>query len=202
MPKTFSEQERSIIKKSMYSITSALIRKKGLRQVTVEDVTKEANIVKGSFYSFYNSREELLWDTVKLEEKHLIDQIFVIAKQELDLKAKIRKIIYDVYLQKDSIVFYLPPEDTEYVIRKLPCELLQSNENNSYNFNQSLLFALQLTPDQERIDVLRTMEDLLLAAASSKVPGTEAAHQKVLGILVEALADYLSETDTSKSGQK
>lgn len=54
MPKTFSEQERSIIKKSMYSITSVLIRKKGLRQVTVEDVTKEANIAKGSFYSFYN----------------------------------------------------------------------------------------------------------------------------------------------------
>ena len=36
---------------------------------TIEEITKGANISKGSFYSFYNSGEELFWDIIKLEEQ-------------------------------------------------------------------------------------------------------------------------------------
>lgn len=198
MPRTFSEQEREVIKKSMLKVGAALLRKKGLRQISVEDITKGANIAKGSFYSFYNSREELFWDIIKMEETQLIDRILSIAVQDLDIKTKVRRIFYDVYLKEDSIVFYLPPKDIEYVTRKLPQELLLSNMENSNDFNQRILSIFQLDESEGCVEILRTMEDALLFVASSKIPQTKTTRNKVLSILVEALADYLSGMNNMK----
>lgn len=192
MPKTFSEHEREVIKESMLKVGSVLLRKKGIRQVTVEDITKGANIAKGSFYSFYNSREELFWDIIKLEERQLLEQILSIASQDLDIKTKVRKIFYDVFLKEGCIVFYLPQEDVEYVTRKLSPEILQSDRNNAYDLNKTILSLCHLDESQESIEVLMTMVNMLRFVSSSDIPQTEATRKKILSILVEAIVEYLS----------
>lgn len=107
MPKSFNEHERKIIKQSLITIGASLLKTKNIRQITVEEITQGANISKGSFYSFYNSREELFWDIIKSEEQQLIHEMIVISKQEYDLKTKIRHILYDVFFTgKLAHLFY------------------------------------------------------------------------------------------------
>ena len=192
MPRAFSEHEREVIKESMLKVGAALLRKKGIRQVTVEDITKGANIAKGSFYSFYHSREELFWDIIKLEERQLLDQIISIAEQDLDIKTKVRKIFYDIFLQEGCIVFYLPQEDIEYVTRKLSPEILQKDMDNAYDLNKTILSLCHLDESQESIEILITMVHMLRFVSSSDIPQTEATRKKILGILVEAIVGYLS----------
>ena len=75
MPKIFSEHERSAIQASMLEVGAELLKRKGIKQVSVEDIAKGVHIAKGTFYSFYHSREELLWDVIQVEEQHIVDEI-------------------------------------------------------------------------------------------------------------------------------
>ena len=69
MPKAFSEAERDRIRSKLIAAGKRLINKVGIRLLVVDDIAREAGISKGSFYSFYPSREEFIlsvfesWET-------------------------------------------------------------------------------------------------------------------------------------------
>lgn len=198
MPRTFSEHERKIINEAMLKVGAALLRKKGIRQVTVEDITKGANIAKGSFYAFYQSREALFWDIIKLEEKQLLDKILSVAAEDIDVKTKVQRIFYHLFLQDDCLVFYLTQEDMEYITRKLPPELIQSDLDSAQDLLRTLLSMCKLDESQESIEIMMAMIHSLQFVASSELLKTDTARKKMLGILVEAFADYL---DKGKGGE-
>ena len=62
-----------MIRETMYIKGVELIQQKGVKRVTVEDIAMAVNIGKGSFYSYYNSKEELLYAVIKKSEKKLFD---------------------------------------------------------------------------------------------------------------------------------
>lgn len=192
MPKAFSEREREIVKEAMLSVTAALIRKKGVRQVTVEDITKGANIAKGSFYAFYPSRETLFWDIIKSEEKQLLDKILSVAAEDIDTKPKLQKIFYDLFLGEGCLVFYLTHEDMEYITRKLPPELLQADMENAQVIIRTLLSMCKLNESQESIEIVMSMIHSLQYIASNEFLKMETVRKKMLSILVEAFSGYLS----------
>lgn len=191
MPKSFSDQERKIIKQSMIDVGCSLMKIKSVRQITVEEITKSVNISKGSFYSFYNSREELFWEIIKLEEQKLIDEIIDIAKQECDVRTKIRHIFHDVYLRKDWIIYYLPESDIQYMARKLPVELLEADKERSFAINRTILSLCQLEDSQENIEFLVTMIQMLRMTITKDIQQTEKNKKRVQEILIETIINYL-----------
>jgi len=196
MPKAFSEHEREIVNAAMLDVGIALIRQKGIRQVTIEDITKGANIAKGSFYSFYGSREELFWDIIKREEKQLVEQIMAVSAEDIDVKAKAKKIFYDLFLGDGCIVYYLPQTDIEYITRKLPPDLIQSDMNSGQDIVKTLLSMCSMDASQESVEILMTMIHTLQFVSSSDFLHTDMARIKMLGIMVDAFADYLGGEET------
>lgn len=197
-PKAFSERERKAIEASMLKVGAALLRKKGIRQVTVEDIAKGVNIAKGSFYSFYNSREELFWAIIKLEEKQLLDKISDVAAEDIDIKTKVQRIFYDLFLQNDCLAYYLPQEDLDYIVRKLPPKLIQEDIDSGQNLIKTLLAICKLDESQKSIEITMAMIHSLRFVASSEILQTETARKTMLGILVEAFADYLNKEEEIK----
>lgn len=65
MPKAFSEAERDRIRSKLIAAGKRLINKVGIRLLVVDDIAREAGISKGSFYSFYPSREEFILSVFK-----------------------------------------------------------------------------------------------------------------------------------------
>lgn len=195
MPKTFGEQERELIRQSMLNVGSQLLRKKGIRQVSVEDLTKGANIAKGSFYSFYNSREELFWDIIKMEENLLLEQIKEIAAMDLDMETKIKKICHDAYLKEGSIAFYLPSEDVQYIMRKLPPEIMKKEVKDADDFNHQILTMFQLDTSKDNIEFMLVMEKMMCFACSNDLPQSKTTRQNVVNLLVDAFSDYFCNGD-------
>lgn len=198
MPKAFSEQERQMVGDKMRQAAADLIRRKGLRHVTVEDVTKGAHIAKGSFYAFYPSRETLFWDVIKQEEKQLLDQIASVAAEELDTRAKLHKIFYDCFLQENCLVFYLTQEDQEYLIRKLPPELIQNDKQYGQAMIQSILSLCRLDASRESIDMILLMIHTLQYVASNDLSRSNTVRSTMLRLMVESFTDHLSPPDRSK----
>ena len=64
MPKAWSEREKELIKKTLLSEGKKLFEKYGLQKTTVDEIVNAAQISKGSFYIFYQSKEELYFDVL------------------------------------------------------------------------------------------------------------------------------------------
>ena len=191
MPKSFNEQERLIIKKSMIDIGASLMKTKSIKQITVEEITRKVNISKGAFYSFFNSREELFWNIIKLEEQQLIDEIVAIGKQDCDAKTKIRRIFNDVFLRNSWLIYYLSESDIQYIARKLPVELLEADRGRSYDMNKSILSLCHLEDSQENIDFLITTIQMLRMTETNPIQQTEKNKKRIQCILIETIVDYL-----------
>ena len=60
MPKAFNETERARITARLIAAGKRIINQVGVRLLVVDDIAREAGISKGSFYSFYPSREDFI----------------------------------------------------------------------------------------------------------------------------------------------
>ncbi len=190
MSKVFSEYERMVIKEDMRRTGSALLRKKGLRQVSVEEITKGANIAKGSFYSFYNSKEEFFWDIIQTEEHKVVEQILSVASQGLSLKEKIRKIFYDFYLDENNTIFYIPPADVQYIIRKLPRGEMEAKRSQASELYRKIFSACGIEDSRENIEIIRSVLELLRITMTNDMASPESTRRTVCGIIIEGMVSY------------
>ena len=58
MPRAFREDERERLRDRLVEVGKRLMNRVGYRALTVEDAARDAGISKGSFYSFFQSKEE------------------------------------------------------------------------------------------------------------------------------------------------
>src|SRR5690625_3029919 len=78
-----------------------LFRKYGLKKTTISDITKKVGIATGTFYNYYESKEELYFDILEQEEAIIKQQFLDTAiEQNTDpkyvLKELLKKMIHSI----------------------------------------------------------------------------------------------------------
>jgi len=68
MPKAFSDTERKRITARLIASGKRRINQMGIRHLVVDDVAQDAGISKGSFYSFFPSREDFILSVLEAWE--------------------------------------------------------------------------------------------------------------------------------------
>ena len=53
VPKVFTEEQKQAMKRKLISIGFKIFSEYGIRKSRVEDITRQAGIAKGTFYSFF-----------------------------------------------------------------------------------------------------------------------------------------------------
>jgi len=196
MPKIISEEEKRLTKQALQQASIALIKSKGLRRVTVSDITKAAGMAKGSFYSYFHTKEELLYEAIKISERKGFETVMNLGFDAGDFREHIERALFDIYLAPDSLALYLPPEDMEHLLRKLPAELREQEHVKTQNnlARAGELFGLP----EEDWGTLAYLMDALQELASSEQDYGSRNRQQGLEILVRAIADFLNEKATKK----
>ncbi len=133
MPKGFTEQEKKIIKDNLIQKGTDFFGTYGLKKTNIEELTNAVSIAKGSFYSFYNSKEELFLDILKKTEKKLIKEIQQLLK---NMKKNPKETFKDFIRfhfrtpKEHPIIQQVADKNTrDYLIRKL---------DNNPKLNQAL----------------------------------------------------------------
>lgn len=192
MARAFTEEEKEHIKQGLMSNGAKLIRQKGLRNVTVEELTQLTGIAKGSFYSFYPSRESLFWDVIKKEEVELVAKIEKVAGENLLPPDKVKKIFKDLFLHESSLAFHLDDLDRDYLIKKLPRDLIEADRKKSGDVLRSLLSLCNLSATQANEEQLMAMLQTIRQAASSQFFTNEKRKKSFLILLVDTFAHTLT----------
>lgn len=197
MPKVISEEEKHLTKKALQQAGIALIKSKGLRNVTVDDIAKSVGIAKGSFYFYYKTKETLLYETLKISEKKIFDTMMNFSFDANDFKGSVRKALYNVYLAPDSLALYVKAEDIEHFMRKVPAEIREQEHEKSQNYlaQAGELFKIK----EEDLGILAYLMNALQYLASTEHDYGQKNKQRSLEILVCAIADFLSENAAKKN---
>jgi len=192
MPKIVSEEEKALIKQALQQKGIALIKEKGLKHITVDELVIAVGIAKGTFYSYYKTKEELLYEIVENAESKMLDTFLSLQFNKGDFKQNVAAALKDIYLAPDSIALFIQSGDIEFLLRKLPHKMQEwQNQKSQNNFKRTAdIFGIN-SDDVMTYGVLSDLMDSLQALASRKSNCGEACRQRSLEILVDTIADYM-----------
>ena len=80
MPKIFSETRKQYLYKIIKQNCINLIREKGYRQLNIRELAKTTGISTGTFYNFYNSKEDLILSIMEDSQHNLQNRFFKILE--------------------------------------------------------------------------------------------------------------------------
>ncbi|WP_339291631.1 TetR/AcrR family transcriptional regulator [Paenibacillus sp. FSL W8-0187] len=192
MPKIVTEHEKDMVREAMFTQGIELIRKKGVKRITVEDITSATHIGKGSFYSYYNSKEELLYSIIKKSESRMFERVEALLSENANLNERLVKVLKEIYLAADSIVLYVSPSDIELLLRKLPAEVADREASKSNNYFSRTLSLCGIDESRCEMDVLAYLMNALHFVGSTDMSFGERGREKALDFLVHAIADYMT----------
>jgi AcrR family transcriptional regulator len=154
MPKPLTDSEREHIKKKLIDEARLCLSQYGMKKTTVDELAKRANIPKGTFYLFYESKELLFFDVIcafhdDLQTK-LISRISTV-KENIN-PAKLTELILELYkmVEESFMLRFLTDGEMELLIRKLPPEIAEAHaEKDDFSLEQ----LLYLVPNMKKSNI-------------------------------------------------
>ena len=123
MSKAFSGREKELIRKRLIEKGKELFTGYGLRKTGVRDLAKAAGIAQGSFYNFFQSKEELFFEIIEQEEEIIKEKLLSAHKADEDITGRsLRAFLTEAFKLIDESTFIkklMNGEDYEMMIRKL-----------------------------------------------------------------------------------
>ncbi len=196
MGKKFTDKEKNIIGNQLMEQGKYLFSTYGIKKTSISDITKAVGIAQGSFYTFYDSKEELYFDILEMEERTIKEKIlkdFNIFDADAKsfknfLLAGLKALDDNPFLQT-----LYNTQEYELLIRKLPEEKLQNHKDNDGN---DLAPLIELWKSQGKIRnydleaITGVIRSLFILAIHKKEIGSD-VYEKTQELLVTLIANGL-----------
>lgn len=146
MPKTFTDKKREYIKKRLMEEAQDCLRLYGIRKTTVDELVKRANIPKGTFYLFYDSKELLFYDVLCSvhDELHADLRRRLEALDEPAAADQVTELVLGLYKKVEASFLYkfITGGDLELLMRRLPPEVARAHaEKDDFSMEQLIAMA-------------------------------------------------------------
>lgn len=191
MPKIVTDLEKQRVKDVMFDSVISLLKEKNIKKITVDDIVKMTGISKGSFYLYYKSREELMYNVLKHCESKMFNSLLQLSNDACEKHEKIKKALYEIYLSKDSIVLYVTQSEHQSLLRKLPSEVYEKEKQKSTNYFEEAMAFFDIDPKRIELNVLSQLMDALVFVANNHGNHYAEGRQAALQIIVNTIADYI-----------
>ncbi|MDD7256110.1 TetR/AcrR family transcriptional regulator [Bullifex porci] len=149
MPRAFNERERNLIKERIRKAAASLMIRNGVRHTTIDAIVKSAMIPKGTFYLFYATKEELLFEVLENEhekmEKSILEQISKVNPSTINPDSA-TELIYSFYKMVDEhpLLATISREDVTLISQRLPEERISKHLEEDRNMSAKLMRFLPL----------------------------------------------------------
>lgn len=196
MPKALTSHEKELIKKKLYEVAEDSLRQFGVKKTTVDQLVKGANIAKGTFYLFYDSKEILFFEVFRLRhdsiQDHFLEKISNL-KDNLDADV-LTEVIFALYKDlDDSFLFsFIASGDLELVMRKIPESMLEDH-NSRDDLNMEKLFSMMPNLDSKEVKVYSAALRLVLVSILHKKEIGEALFDDALRLAIHGIITQMME---------
>jgi len=137
MPAGFTDSERKIITTKLREAALECLQRYGVRQTTVEQLTDKAGISKGAFYSFYGTKEHLMFEVLDETRRSIHDELGDRLQAAGRDTEKISSALFDMFMATKSsiIIDIVKNRELDYLDRKLP----ESDVSKSFDMNMKFI---------------------------------------------------------------
>lgn len=188
----FAIEKRNEIQQNMLSIGIDLIKEKGLRKLTVSDVTNRTGIGKGTFYHFYDSKELYIYDVIIFSKNRIKDTFDSIVEKN----GKINRDSFDCIFEKfsfsseNNFLSNISEEDMTWLLGRLPqnCKLDPLKEEDIIS---AILSNCEGLNENINHHVLANMIKIMSLAAENKDRLYVDSLSENLILMKEVFLDYL-----------
>ncbi|ASA21505.1 TetR/AcrR family transcriptional regulator [Paenibacillus donghaensis] len=201
MPKKFSEAEKNRIQQKLLESGRSLVSRYGFKKTSVDELTKGAGIAAGTFYGFYQSKEELFFELVEVEENRIRTTLLEhAANRPVDKESFKLFLLESFQLMSNNPIIQqiLLTESFEAILRKLPPERLERNYNEDQDillpFIQKWQTAGVLTKKSSPELIVSMIRSLFLLSLHKREIG-EAVYDDTLKLLITTMANGLFARD-------
>ena len=156
MPRKFTKYEKNNIIKRLREAAIQSLAQYGIRKTTVDEITRQAGIAKGSFYQFYDSKEMLFLEVIYLFHDDLQRQLMRDIKLiRVNLSPeKLTDLIYGLFNKVESSFLYpvMMSGELDRLIRMLPDDKVRLHTDQD-ELNMKKLREMFPEMDQAKVEV-------------------------------------------------
>ncbi|WP_088049297.1 TetR/AcrR family transcriptional regulator [Virgibacillus dakarensis] len=143
MSRGFNEYEKQFITNSLIEQGKILFSKFGFQKTSILEITKNVGIAPGTFYKFFNSKEDLYFVILEMEEEKIKEQcanvnIFKENQPKKAIKSILQQMINTIETNPLIRELYFG-SNMEALLKKLSPELLEKHFKNDSNSLLSLI---------------------------------------------------------------
>ena len=95
MTRKFSDKEREFYKQKIIESGTKLISVLGFKKTSIQDITDAAGVAKGTFYNFFSSKEELLFEILSAHEEFRDKLLNEVVETESKAENAIQKVLHE-----------------------------------------------------------------------------------------------------------
>jgi AcrR family transcriptional regulator len=146
VPRIFTEADRAAIREALVEAGREQFLRFGLRKTNIEELARAAGIAKGTFYHFFDSKEDLCMEIFDREETAMRKEVEAILSGERDAAKALRAVLdYALeFVRGNSLLTHLR-ETGEYALlaRGVGARRLGEHLSHDVEFVRMLLEALR-----------------------------------------------------------
>lgn len=202
MATAFTNEEKEVIRKKLHKVAKDCLQRYGVRKTTVDQMVAMSDISKGSFYSFYSSKEILFFRVLEEYQIDIMNRLEEQLEQENQINAnQFVQLLYDFYQDfRYSFVFTIfKNHEMELLIRKLPKEVITTHHLLDDRMAEKIV---------SRINIRKTVSVEIVSALFRTIAMSilhieeigEKQFDTILKLLIKGIVGQIIEEDNGERG--
>ncbi|NMB98458.1 MAG: TetR/AcrR family transcriptional regulator [Clostridiaceae bacterium] len=197
MSRGFNEHEKQVITNSLIEQGRILFSKLGFQKTSILEITKNVGIAQGTFYKFFNSKEELYFVILEMEEEKIKEQfanvdIFKENQPNKAIKSILRQMINTIETNPLIRELYFGSSMKD-MLKKLSPELLEKHFKNDATSFLPLIEKLKNKGFiiEENPEVIAGVARSLFVLTLHQNEIGVAVYQETIELLIDLIVDGL-----------
>lgn len=194
MPPIFTFEKREEIKTQLLEIGIALIKEKGIKKMTIDEVVEKAGIGKGTFYHFFTSKESYVFGVIQFSKENLYRYLNdVVAEnggiRRKDLEEFLHKFSFSGSL---NIISFMTQDDEEWLMKKLPREMALNPQKEDGIINLIFQHVIGMRENINYHVIANMIKIMAITVENRKLLHQDALKENIQ-LMQQQLCDYIFE---------
>ncbi|MFF5995146.1 TetR/AcrR family transcriptional regulator [Lysinibacillus sp. KU-BSD001] len=197
-----SSEQRKQIKENLLAKSKELFIQYGFSKTSIDDVVNACGIAKGSFYSYYSSKEELFYAVLRKEEEvknTIISEIMCESLSPKELLIRFFELSFKTIEQNPFLQSLYQRGEYERVVKRLPKELLDQHAKEDLDSSLEFVKFLQgkgVTESDPEVLIGLFRTTILIPLHRQEIG--EPAYSKMMQKMIECLSEGLTKHKDSE----
>ncbi|WP_294470785.1 TetR/AcrR family transcriptional regulator [uncultured Ruminococcus sp.] len=192
MPQIFDKVGRDRVRIQLLETGFELIKQHGMKKTSVSEIAKKTGIATGTFYNFFPSKEEFIYQLVVYKRQSVKAAFEELTAEGKADREKFRQYLRRIYLEDNDVFQYLSDEEIN-ILRSRWKEEYWKNERNDEQTSKWVLSCLSVLKPNVNWKVFANFTKSISLIRHGKDKLYEEEYEATIEMFIDAIIDHLFE---------